>query len=133
MPDRPPVEERKNHPRERDILNAIFPKGYDSAKERFARKIASEIGYAKLSEDGNGVIDEVGIDDIYPCQGFVNHTKIVEMMIYMRDNEVPGFPVGIRIGEDVYLIDGHHRVSAQILMGRKTVMMRITDIRYEAT
>ena len=50
-------------------------------------------------------------------------------MLYIRDNEVPGYPVGIKIGEKIYLLDGHHRASAQIIMGKKTIMMHLITLQ----
>lgn len=110
---------------DRDLINKIFPSGYDMDREHFARSMASKIGYGNLFNLDNGDIIEIDVDSIFPCQSIINKTRLIELMIYLRDNDVPGYPIGIKIEKDVYLLDGHHRVSAQILMGKKKVTMHL--------
>ena len=50
------------------------------------------------------------------------------MILYLQENEVPGYPIGFRKGSEVYLLDGHHRTAAQILAGKKAVMIHLIDI-----
>lgn len=111
-----------------DMISKIFPRGFDLSKEHIGRGIASRIGYNNLYDMGKGTIEEVNINSIYPCQQVINKTKIIELILYIKNNEVPGYPIGLKIGEDIYLLDGHHRVSAQILSGRKTVMIHLTTL-----
>lgn len=119
----------RNYSREDNLIAKIFPRGLDISKEHFGRGIACRIGYNNLSNYGKGTIEEVDINSIYPCQQVLICSKVIDLMLYLRDNEVPGYPIGLKIGEDVYLVDGHHRVSAQILLGRKTVMMLLTTLK----
>ena len=122
----------EGHPtRDTDLIAKIFPRGLDESKEHYARGIASRYGYSNLCDESKGEIAEVDIDRIFPCQSILNKTKVIEMILYLRDNDVPGYPMGIKIDDDVYLLDGHHRVSAQILMGRKKVMIHYTVLSQE--
>lgn len=126
----PPGHEPPRHYiHDAELIGKIFPLGLDPSKEHFARAVASRYGYGKLCDLDNGEIAEVDINAIFPCQSIINKTRLIELMIYLRDNEVPGYPMGIKVGEDVYLLDGHHRVSAQILMGKKAVVMHLTSFQ----
>lgn len=124
-----PGQEPPRHPiNDANLMGRIFPRGYDPGKEHYARSIASRYGYGKLCDLDNGTIEEVSVDIIWPCQSVLSKTHVIELALYLNDNDVPGYPMGIRINGEVYLIDGHHRVTAQILRGKKTVMMHLTDL-----
>jgi len=132
------LEERKNHnfpywqehyTHDVNLINKIFPLEFNPSIECFARDVASKIGYNDLCDLNKGEIVEVDINTIHPCQSVLAKTRLIELMIYLRDHEVPGYPMGIKIGNDVYLLDGHHRTSAQILMGKKTVMIHLTVLK----
>lgn len=110
------------------LIDKIFPKGLDIAKEHFGRTTASILGYNNLCDEKKAVVMDIDVNDIVPCQEVLDKTKVIELILYIRDKEVPGYPVGIKLGDEVYLLDGHHRVSAQILAGRKTVKMLITEL-----
>ncbi len=110
------------------LIDKIFPKGLDIAKEHFGRTIASIFGYANFCDEKKAAVMDIDVNDIVPCQEVLDRTKVIELILYIRDKEVPGYPVGIKLGDEIYLLDGHHRVSAQILAGRKTVKMLITEL-----
>ena len=122
----PGPEPPRHYIHDAELIGKIFPLGLDPGKEHFARAVATKYGYGNLCDLDNGEIAEVDINAIFPCQSIINKTRLIELMIYLRDNEVPGYPMGIKVGNEVYLLDGHHRVSAQILMGKKTVMMHLS-------
>lgn len=126
----PPGHEPPSHYiHDTELIGKIFPLGLDHSKEHFARAIATKYGYGNLCDLDKGEIVEVDINTIFPCQSIISKTRLIELMIYLRDNDVPGYPTGIKVGEEIYLLDGHHRVSAQILMGKKTVMMHLTSFQ----
>lgn len=110
------------------LIDKIFPKGLDIAKEHFGRTIASILGYNNLNDDSKATLMDIDVNDIVPCQEVLDKTKVIELILYIKDNEVPGYPIGFKLGDEIYLLDGHHRVSAQILAGRKTVKMLITEL-----
>lgn len=110
------------------LIDKIFPKGFDVVKERLGRNIGSIIGYNNLCDEKKAAVMDIDVNDIVPCQEVLDKTKVIELILYIRDKEVPGYPIGFRLGNEIYLLDGHHRVSAQILAGRKTVKMLITEL-----
>lgn len=110
------------------LIDKIFPLGLDKNKERFAKITALKIGHNVLYDLDKGEITEVNINSIHPCQEFIDKTKLIELMIYLLNNDVPGYPIGVKIGNEVYLLDGHHRACAQILLGRKTIKMHLIAI-----
>lgn len=114
-----------------ELINKIFPRGYDAEEERFGRYIAEKLGYNVICDLEQGLVETVDIGNIIPCQQIISKTKIIEFMLYLMDNDVPGYPAGIRVNDVVYLIDGHHRVSAQILQGSKSVIVHTVDISSE--
>lgn len=40
-------------------------------------------------------------------------------------------PIGVKVGEDFYLVDGHHRTVAQIQLGYKTIKVRAAEVSPE--
>ena len=110
------------------LIDKIFSKGFDIVKEHFGRTIASIIGYNNFCDEKKATVMDIDVNDIVPCQEVLDKTKVIELILYIRDKEVPGYPIGFKLGDEIYLLDGHHRVSAQILAGRKTVKMLITEL-----
>ena len=105
---RSPHHEPQHHSFDADIIGKIFPCGYSIDVEHNARSIATKIGYGVLCNLDNGVIEEVPIDRIHPCQRILNKTKVIEMILYLQENEVPGYPIGFRKGSEVYQIGRAH-------------------------
>lgn len=115
--------------RNEQLIGMIFPRGYNYGQEQIGRGIAQHIGYDNLMDINKGVIEDVDIKKIIPCQTVISTARIIQYMLYLKDNDVPGNPIAIRVGEDVYLLDGHHRVSAQILLGKQTVKILVTELK----
>lgn len=116
--------------RNEQLIGQIFPRGYNYGQERIGRNIAQSIGYNNLMNINKGVVEDVDIKRIIPCQTVISTARIIQYMLYLRENhDVPGNPIAIRIGEDVYLLDGHHRVSAQILLGKTSVRILVTEMK----
>lgn len=111
-----------------DLINKIFPAGLDKGSEMCMRNIAAKIGYNVICDLNKGVIEDVDIDKICPCQEVLSKSRVIELILYIRENDVPGYPAAIRKDGFVYLLDGHHRVAAQILSGKKKIKIHITDI-----
>ena len=124
--------ERHRHPySDVDLINQIFPRGLNYDKEKFARGIAARIGYNNLSDLTKGDIEEIEVQAIWPCQQMLSKTKVIGLALYLTDHDVPGYPIGIRVNDDVYLLDGHHRIAAQIIAGKKRVKIHTTDVSSE--
>lgn len=116
--------------RNEQLIGQIFPRGYNYGQEKIGRNLAQNIGYNNLMDINKGVFEDVDIKKIIPCQTVISTARIIQYMLYLREHDdVPGNPIAIRIGEDVYLLDGHHRVSAQILLGRQTVRILVTELK----
>lgn len=118
-------------PYEFGMIDRIFPKGYDKATEMKARGVAGCIGYNVICDLERGTIEEVDVDDIWPCQQVMSKSKLIDLTLYVGKNEVPGVPSGIRMDGKICLIDGHHRVAAQILRGTKKVKIHLIDVDNE--
>lgn len=116
--------------RNEKLIGQIFPRGYNYGHEQIGRGIAQHIGYDNLMNINKGVFEDVDIKRIIPCQTVISTARIIQYMLYLRENDdVPGNPIAIRIGKDVYLLDGHHRVSAQILLGKTSVRILVTELK----
>lgn len=116
--------------RNEQLIGMIFPRGYNYGQEQIGRGIAKHIGYDNLMDVNKGVFEDVDIKRIIPCQTVISTARIIQYMLYLREHDdIPGNPIAIRIGEDVYLLDGHHRVAAQILLGRQTVRILVTELK----
>ena len=116
--------------RNEQLIGQIFPRGYNYGQEHIGRNIAQHIGYDNLMDINKGVFEDVDIKRIIPCQTVISTARIIQYMLYLKEHDdVPGNPIAIRIGEDVYLLDGHHRVSAQILLGKTSVRILVTELK----
>ena len=72
----------------------------------------------KLFDKAKEVI--VNVDNIIPNQDYLNKDQVTK---YQKTKGE--LPLGVMIGKDVILFDGHHRVAAEILNGTKQIKMLV--------
>lgn len=69
----------------------------------------------------------VDTDSLIATQWHVNKES-VDAMVANFSEKPQSYPVGVRVNGHIYLIDGHHRSAAQILMGRKQIQIVLLDL-----
>lgn len=112
---------------EREFLLELFPAGFAERPTDVCR-IARRKG---LFSGEAGEIVNVEVAHIFPCQDYLNKQRLNELL-EDRDNSVHWDPpMGVKLGEDVFLIDGHHRASALISFGNDTISMKVIEITKE--
>lgn len=120
-----PKDAKMNYDRN-NVINYIFAAGYNGSDGQRAHRI-SRLNGAFRGEQAK--IVEVDVDKIHPCQPFIDAAKVIAIFYCLKRNErLQGYPTGLLLGEDFYLLDGHHRASAQIMYGRKKIEVMATEI-----
>lgn len=96
--------------------------------KRFGVKEAYQVPLSqrnKLWDEGE--IKNVSVNDIVPSQSFLDR-DIVKQKLKNSSNEVPlGISLSFKDGKSdkIILYDGHHRVAADILRGKKTLPIKV--------
>ena len=113
---------------EKNLIDTIFPLEYNSSLSIRAHELAMRNGafYGREAE-----LVSVHINQIHPCQGILSGAKVISLMIYLKNNKLDNYPTGILVDKDFYLLDGHHRTSAYILMGKKKIEVMATKVTKE--
>lgn len=99
----------------------IFPGG--------PRTIAALHFFSALKE--SRVVLDAPIDSIWPSQPLISWLKVGELMKSIRAEGLHNPPPCVKVGEDFYLVDGHHRTAAQIALGYKTIKVRAVEVSPE--
>ncbi len=95
-------------------------------EECFAAYRFSRLNYLR------GDVFEVAASCIHPTQRSVRNESVKHFMKAYEEGRTPdGFPAGIKVGGDIYLLDGHHRTAAQIALGYKTIKVRAVEVSPE--
>ena len=81
-----------------------------------------EIGQEMFMFSG-GMKMNVNINNIYPTQETVKVSAVNEY----KAKSGEGIQ-GVKVGEKVYIFDGHHRAAAQILNKKKTIQINIVEV-----
>lgn len=73
----------------------------------------------------------VSINKIHPCQPVIDGSIVIKY--FLSNNKMEGLePItGVKVEDEVYLCDGHHRVAAQILSNENEIEMDIVSITKE--
>lgn len=108
--------------------NQFFLTEYDGNMVSVARMIAGRYGRSdNIANNNLGRIEEIDIKDIYASQGFISRERLYKQKQLLAKNIFPGYPVGVRANGKICLIDGHHRVAAQILAKRQKIKIRVIE------
>ena len=80
------------------------------------------------TKKSRGSIVEVSVEDLYPSQGTMNGNIILEYIIAINNGKALPPAEGIKLGDRIYILNGHHRVAANIILGNKTVEMSVVNM-----
>lgn len=82
------------------------------------------VDYESGEDDGEVVTTEVKISDIQITQPNVTKNKVLR---FLNDvNKLPPIPA-VKYGRHIVIFDGHHRLIANWLAGRKTVKVSMVE------
>lgn len=98
-------------------ISGIFKKSNKSHNEVL-------VDYELGEDKGNAVTTEVKISDIQITQPNVTKKKVLR---FLNDvNKLPPIPV-VKYGRHIVIFDGHHRLVANWLAGRKTIKVSMVE------
>lgn len=75
-----------------------------------------------------GTIENVKMKDIVPGQKVVGTNNLKNVAKSMAAEGQKETPFGVKVGGKVILLDGHHRVGAQIISGKKSTPIRVVTV-----
>ena len=111
--------------------NSIFQNKYNENNDNVARAGWIETGTVFAPK---GTVQTVKMKDIVPGQKVVGTSNLKSVAKSMATEGQKETPFGVRVGKNgkVILLDGHHRVGAQIISGKKSTPIRIVTVSKEA-
>lgn len=109
-------------------VNKIFKQKYNEADDKIARAGWIDSGTIFAPK---GTVETVNARDIQPGQAVVGNENLRNIAKSMASEGQKEIPFGIRVGSKIILLDGHHRVGAQIISGQNTVKVRLLNISLE--
>ena len=68
------------------------------------------------------------MSDIVPGQKVVGTDNLRNVAKAIAAEGQKETPFGVRVGSKVVLLDGHHRVGAQIISGKKSTSVRVVTV-----
>lgn len=103
----------------------IFLNKYNENNDNVARAGWIDTGTV-FAPKGN--IETVKMKDIVPGQKVVGTSNMKNIAKSMASEGQKETPFGVKVGGKVILLDGHHRVGAQILSGKKSTPIRLVTV-----
>ena len=108
-------------------INKIFMNKYDKDIDDVARGKWYDTGTVFAP---NGTVQTVKMKDIIPGQSVVGTSNLKSVAKSMAKEGQKETPFGVRVGNSkkVVLLDGHHRVGAQIISGSKSTKIQVVTV-----
>lgn len=110
-------------------VDKVFLKKYNKEDDDTARALGGDKLGTVFAPKGD--VENVSVSSIHPCQPGINAKQVVSLAQDIKENGMNEIPSAIKVGRDVYLLDGHHRVAAQIINGVKKVKVRLVEVSRE--
>lgn len=122
------MEEKQNRDTLPSDSNLFFVAKRDYTMASIVHRMAAK---TKFTDENNPVI-EVSEEHLHPSQSIVFKYKIDGIKKYLEETNgiLNYYPIGVKVGEEVYIIDGHHRSAAQIALYKKA-KVRVVEIPEE--
>ena len=109
-------------------IDRVFPNKYDEVEDKVSELFKDRFG-SSFAPVGKTV--DVSVDVLHSTQNGINAKNVISLAESIEKNGLTELPTAIRVGGDVFVKDGHHRVAAEILAGKKTVPMRVIEVSPE--
>lgn len=105
-----------------NLINTLFKHSYDDKES----SVAHSILMSGKEDDKKNI--SVPLDSIHPCQPSIGGDRVIQYIVAKKDNEKIEPPIGIKVGNDVYICDGHHRTAAALLLDEEDITVRVLPI-----
>lgn len=110
-------------------VDKVFLKKYNKEDDDTARALGGDRLGTVFAPKGD--VENVSVSSIHPCQPGINAKQVVSLAQDIKENGMNEIPSAIKVGRDVYLLDGHHRVAAEIINSVRTVKIRLVEVSRE--
>lgn len=104
-------------------INRVFPVKYDKVSDDVARELARDRVGTVFAPKGE--VENVSVNRIHPCQDGINAKNTTALVESIKNEGIKEPATALQVGNEIYLLDGHHRVAAAIIAGKKEVPLRI--------
>lgn len=109
-------------------VDGIFKVKYDKAVDEAARSLGTQTSVFGASKNKVAQFD---VSQIVPCQDGINPKNVIHIAESIAQDGLQELPYGYKIGDRIYLMDGHHRVAADIIAGKTKIAIRF-EVKDEA-
>lgn len=70
-------------------------------------------------------IEEVDLSSLYPTQDMILSSNLKSIVASMKNEGMKEMPTAVNLDGKIYVMDGHHRVAAALLMKQNRIRLRI--------
>ena len=101
-------------------VDNVFKNKY---KKEVAEEVRNSVEYESVFSKPKGDIETVSVSRLHPTQQYLvsENLKNISKIEISEDN----LPMGVLRNGKVYVVDGHHRIAADIIKGRRKVRIRL--------
>lgn len=107
-------------------IDRVFRVKYNRESDDIARELAKDRVGTVFAPRGD--VEYVSVSKIHPCQDGINAKRTMALVDSIKAEGFKEPAMALRVGNEVYLLDGHHRVAAAIIAGKKRVPLRIVTV-----
>lgn len=75
-----------------------------------------------------GEVMSFGIDDVVQTQKYVGTQNVIQIAQSIENDGLQDNPTGIKVGDKVFIVDGHNRIAAMRLGGSNTFDIRVVEV-----
>lgn len=112
-------------------IDRIFVNKYNQIDDDTARSIVGASDLLGTTFAPKGDIVMASVKNIHPCQNGVNAKNVIKIADSIAEEGLKDAPTALKVGNDYYLLDGHHRVAAEMIAGKQKVQLRVAEISKE--
>ena len=78
-----------------------------------------------------GEVKSFSIDDVVQTQQYVGTKNVIQIAQSIEKDGLRDNPTGIKVGDKVFIVDGHNRIAAMRLGGSNTFDIRVVEVSEE--
>jgi len=78
-----------------------------------------------------GEVMSFSIDDVVQTQQYVGTKNVIQIAQSIEKDGLQDNPTGIKVGDKVFIVDGHNRIAAMRLGGSNTFDIRVVEVSEE--
>ena len=104
----------------------VFKVKYDESLARASEEVSKGRMGSLWSPAGEEMA--VDISRLHATQNGINAKNVISLAEDISKNGITDLPTAIKVGNEYYLLDGHHRIAAEIIAGKNEVNLRVVKV-----